>query len=365
MLNTNSKQKYFYEINFMRAFIILTIVFGHMLSSIGYINLIQKNPNDFGVLAKMISQFITNNSALFVFVSGFLFYSIFYKRGFTYKSFMIGKSKKLLCPYFIFVILSSCECWLFKYFISHQPLYTTLGGLYSTTLVNHVLWYIPFIMLMFALSPLHVKFIETTKNRQIMFFLLCVIITLIVGRFNQNPIQQVLYYFSFYLWGLLCSIYYDKVYIIISKYSIYLILVYLLISYALSSNDIWHDLVKAWHHGNVGVYPLSLNAIIKYIECIWGIGIGMLIQFNLADRVKLIVEKIAKYSFSIYFLHNIMSNIVRQLFIDIKFVDISYTPWGMFACSIILTIIAVYICLIISEGVKKYFDKKSRYLIGA
>ena len=53
------------------------------------------------VLEDFRSAFIDDGSAFFVFISGFLFYSIFYKRGFDYKKFMISKIKKVFCPYFV------------------------------------------------------------------------------------------------------------------------------------------------------------------------------------------------------------------------------------------------------------------------
>ena len=57
------------------------------------------------VVNRAFDALVQGDTAFFVFISGFLFYKIFYKRGFEYKTFLKGKFFKVFLPWFIITTL--------------------------------------------------------------------------------------------------------------------------------------------------------------------------------------------------------------------------------------------------------------------
>jgi len=78
------------SINHFRAIAILAIVAGHCFY------LVDASFNTFP--ERVFCNLLTGGTVLFVFISGFLFHHIFYKR-YQFKKFMAGKFKKVLLPY--------------------------------------------------------------------------------------------------------------------------------------------------------------------------------------------------------------------------------------------------------------------------
>lgn len=86
-------QMYLNYINYFRGFAILMVVLGHFLYF-----------PESTVTEKLVKAVIKGGISPFVFISGFLFHHIFYRRGFDYKKFMKNKFKNVLLPYTIVVI---------------------------------------------------------------------------------------------------------------------------------------------------------------------------------------------------------------------------------------------------------------------
>ena len=155
-------------INYFRGFAILLVVLGHFLYF-----------PESTVTEKLIKAIIKGGTSPFVFISGFLFHHIFYRRGFDYKKFMKNKLKNVLLPYTIVVIpgliyaVHQHQLDLFIY-EKNKILYTLLYYLSGNALT--ATWYIPFAMLLFIASPIFIKFIELEDRRQrIIIFLLLII----------------------------------------------------------------------------------------------------------------------------------------------------------------------------------------------
>ena len=88
--------KFINSINHFRALSIILIVMGHLytLSGIKFDTAFEN----------ILGNIITGGTFNFVFVSGFLFNSVFYKR-FNYKFFIINKAKRVFLPYIILSFL--------------------------------------------------------------------------------------------------------------------------------------------------------------------------------------------------------------------------------------------------------------------
>ena len=72
-------------------------------------------------------------------------------------------------------------------------------------------WYIPFIMVMFTVSPIFVNFIKLSDKYKIILFIVFAIVSFFIGRRNFNPFLSTIFWMSFYMLGILTAINYDKI----------------------------------------------------------------------------------------------------------------------------------------------------------
>ena len=195
--------------NHFRAITILIIVAGHSYSIAGL------NINSFS--EKVIENLITGGTSLFVFISGFLFHHVFCQR-FQYKAFIKIKVKNVLIPYLILgsfpvvILVMKISAKYNGYFLPTgtgllaEYIIPTLKY-YSTGRFLTAYWYIPFIMILFLLSPFHLKYINYKKSSQLILIGIFSLISTLMHRplFNINVFQSVLYFMPVYLIGITCS----------------------------------------------------------------------------------------------------------------------------------------------------------------
>ena len=202
--------------NQFRAIAILIIVAGHCFNLVGI--------SSDSLLNATLINLISGSTALFVFISGFLFHYVFYKK-YEYRNFVSKKIFNVLIPYFL---LGFVPLLLHVSERMDQSLLETISnpGLIIENLVapivrNYVTgrfltayWYIPFIMTTFLLSPLHIKFIRINWSAQLFIVgvLSCIAIFMHRPMWNVNVLQSVVYYAPIYLIGIMASIYKDVVY---------------------------------------------------------------------------------------------------------------------------------------------------------
>ena len=103
----NANKVYFDEINLFRGFCIFTIVWGHMVGMIWSFSKVYYQ-TEWEVFNRIYACLIQGNTTFFVFISGFLFYKVFYIRGFNYKKFILGKFKKVFMPWLIITTIFAC-----------------------------------------------------------------------------------------------------------------------------------------------------------------------------------------------------------------------------------------------------------------
>ena len=98
---------------------------------------------------------VWNGTALFVFISGFLFYHIFYQRGFDYPKFMKQKFRNVFCPYCV-TVLGLFLMRILSQISMHKSTWLAdpLGLIYKHCMFYSSLWYIPFVMVLFLASPI-------------------------------------------------------------------------------------------------------------------------------------------------------------------------------------------------------------------
>ncbi len=197
-------------VNYFRATAIIFIVAGHcfFISDFSF-------SSDF---VNILVSILMGGSSFFVFISGFLFYHVFYKN-FNFYKFTHKKVKFVLYPY---LIMSFPQVIFYIFFGNNiQPYFRPIGDgivnlyiipflkYYFTGFGIYSYWYVPFVMLIFLMSPIFISFIRLKLNAKLfIIFPLLLISTLIhrpVGNSAYGVIQSVIYFLPIYLIGIISS----------------------------------------------------------------------------------------------------------------------------------------------------------------
>ncbi len=196
------------SLHYFRAIAILLIVAGHSYA-FWYVDTLGE---------KILANLITGGSALFVFISGFLFHHL-NARQFAYARFIGQKIKYVLVPY---LILSVAGLLLFTAYPGTDPSSPALAASwvagwteYLALAARHLwtgelftaYWYVPFIMIIFFLAPLFVWQTTLSRGTQLAIFVSFLGLALLARRptGNFSPVHSVIYYLPAYLAGIMCS----------------------------------------------------------------------------------------------------------------------------------------------------------------
>lgn len=351
-----------------RGIAIIAIVAGHMY---GY----GFSSND--AITSMISNVITGGTALFVFISGFMFHYLFYKR-YDYKKFMKNKILNVGVPYFI---LASCA--IFLLFITSKGYFNPInlmenadnayqnGNLFSPSDSSFMVavkyyatgrfltayWYIPFALILFATAPLHIKFIRLSVNVKVLIVLLLSLIAVFVHRpvAGTNPLHSLVFYTPVYLMGILISMYSLEVKRALKGKGLALLIGVIVLSVIEYLTG---------HQGNYAKPFFEYNGIdIMFLQKIFLI----LYIYNFVESYDFnfkVLNVISDTSFAIFFMHPWVMILVSKL----------YKVTGLLpeegSNNIIIYIFSTALVLLISVSIallgKKVFSgsKNTRYLIG-
>lgn len=334
------------SIEYFRAFAIIFIVAGHFFS-IG-------NVNTTGLFEQAIQNVIYGGTTLFVFISGFLFHHVFYTN-FSYRLFLKKKIKVIVLPYIVFSLIPIAYYTL-KNINSHLYFdidffnYAALSVKYLVTGSGlQIYWYIPFIMLVFLLSPLFIIFIRVTFLWKLLLIIALLINACLMHRplLNYNVFQSLLYFTPVFLIGITASIYKNKIYNSLNNKAYYLVgLVFLL------------ALLQA-HFGSVGSYhkaPFEYNGLdLMLIQKITLSFFLMAWLHKFEHTQNKLLGTIAATSFTIYFMHALLLWVISSVSFKLS------GTWGLY---ILLVAAVIAVCVFSALVIKKIMPKYSRYLIG-
>ncbi len=351
------------SINYFRAISILFIVAGHCI----YIA-------DFSfdtVFRNALFSFINGGTSFFVFISGFLFHHIFYKN-FNFKKFYKKKLKNVFLPYLFMSIIPILFYVIIQEPDKKDPLSYLLPhgeGLLQQYIVPilkylatgaHITayWYIPFIMIVFLMSPLHVKFIEVHIKKQVLITLLLLIVAMLIHRNDTGRpaifvFQSVFYFMPVYLFGIICSEKKEFIYAKFSNYKYHILTIgILLVILQTALGSVGNN------YKNPFVYQgIDLMIVHKMVFSVF----FMLWLHNFESKKNKFLTLIASCSFGIYFIHGIFIILVGKVkemfnfsFSDNSFITYFLVSLGIFFLSLFSTMV-----------IKKIFPKHSRYLIGS
>lgn len=312
---------------------------------------------------KVIANLITGGSSLFVFISGFFFHYRFYPK-FNFGLFMRKKISNVFLPYLILSTLSfiCLDLLLNGYnpeYFGHidGPIDCVIKYLKFIWSGRELIayWYIPFIMIMFFLSPIFIKFIKLSKYIQLVIFSLLLIISMLVHRptFCLNPIHSVIYFLPLYLLGIIFSINRDKIMNSIVSNTIFLGVITILLSLlqvvtTYRYNNYFKDSIFTF----AGFDVIILQKIVMIFFFL-----SLLSKFETKNFF--VLKYIASISFSIFFIHSW----VLWFFRYFSLLDyISFLPGPLIVVT--STIANIFICIIIANIFKLILGKSSRFIIG-
>lgn len=339
------KREFDTSIHYFRAITILIIVFGHFelwgRSDIVY---------------SSVLNLVKGGTALFVFISGYLFTYI-YSAHWNYVDFIKRKILNVLVPYLIISTL---------FFVCTRAMdFTTTGRLQNSLIpaYMHMLvfgkaaicfWYIPFIMMVFLMAPLHRLFFRARPVCQISLLVVLFTVSALIHRppGNNNLFQALLYFTPFYLAGGMWGRNKQFVTARWRKYS----LLFLLAACGLA-------FIQAAVFARTGNYAkpvFTWNGIdLMVLQKILLIVFFMLILSRRRGSPAFLPDLIAKTSFTVFFLHMFVGTFILDrlpLLRDMQ--GFSWHFWLLFPCIVTL------LCILAALAVRKLLKTRSKYVAG-
>jgi hypothetical protein len=210
-------------------------------------------------------------------------------------------------------------------------------------------WYIPFIILMFTLSPLHVAFIRLGERRQMAIIAMLFVLSLFIHRpaFNLNPLHSLLYFMPVYLLGIWCAAHRSAIYDALRGKEAFLLLAVILLALLQTllgrTGNYFKDLLI---YDGVDLMLIQ-KTIMSLFFMVW------LHRFEHANHV--VLSTLANTSFSIFFLHGYVIWLVERFSFVVAMPDLTY---------VLLSMLVVAICAVIALVSKRLLHGYSRYVTG-
>ncbi len=347
------------SINYFRGIAILLIVAGHSYTLAGFAPL---NPFE-----RTAANLLTGGTALFVFISGFMFHHVFSKK-FNYRKFMVKKLQNVVLPYLFLSIYPIWDILKYERFsrtlgVSNARdalLFYPFTGLHLTAY-----WYIPFAVVLFLASPIFLKLINS-RYKEILI-VGGITLSALIHRplYNINVLQSFLYFSPVYLMGMWASINKERIYEkLMNREWVFLTIAILLAlfqgefaSYSpLKGIVAFPQAVERGYVGNfhkdIFVYNgIDLMILQKVSLCFF----FMIFLRRFEERSIPFLDFTAKYSFSIFFLH---------CYLILWGERIGGLAKGNIVTLLFITLGISLISAVIAAAIKKAIPRYSRRFIG-
>lgn len=354
-------------INVFRGLAILLIVAGHTMQ-LG-------NPGT--ILNTTAFEVLTGGTVLFIFISGFLFQHLSAK--YEYKNYLKKKWTNVILPYIITAIPGIILCFTMPMeygnpFEGLNP-FAQIGVFLTTGRVHNVpTWYIPMIVIFFLLADI---FIVLERKKILYKFLpVLLLITLFVPRMAIEPefltgmsyfekyieyikyiLNGFIHFASFYVLGMYFSANKEKINLCY-KYRWCLIWAMIIVSMV----DIFLNYKYSITNGSISKMFLTL------------IVLGYLKHYDnqIQERVRLnnTLDFIAKYSFSLFFIHWYVFFLFNEIFKTAKVLPVN--GFSQFISSLLLvgvrftvvTCVSLFILYLLKHLLQKFRIENTRTIIG-
>jgi peptidoglycan/LPS O-acetylase OafA/YrhL len=341
--NTAPEASFLPSLEAFRAIAIICVVAGHAISSTGWVI---DSP-----IEKFIANIILGGTNLFVFISGYLFHHVFRNR-YTFKDFMLQKAQRVLVPY---LFLSALPILMA---VKNDHSSGILGAIRSY--IGHLgigdvwicYWYVPFVMAMFALSPIHRWFAGLPAKVQLTSVSLMLALASVIQRpINNIGIPQLIIYFTpVYLTGIVASVHRQRLMAFLSRHHVKLLVVALGLA---ALQAVLHVNTGSYHKPWGTISNIDLQLIQKIILCGW-----LLYALQWFDRREnKAISLLAASSFAVFFLHPYVLDIWLRTWKHHAFLS------GGVALPVAVSII-LGTSILCALAIRKVAGKRSRYLIG-
>ena len=311
------------------------------------------------------ANLITGGTTFFVFISGYMFQHVFCAR-FSYGRFMLGKCRTVLIPY---VVISIPFILWFLHSAPPQGVanYATFAGwtpasdagvqlaaalkLFLTGKFNIAAWYIPFVMILFAMSPFHKWFAGQNRMAQIAIVAAWFVLALLMHRppGNLNPVQSVVYFSPVYLIGILCAQNKETLLRWMEGKEWQALLAVAVVNAVQ---------VGLGRQGNYHSSLLSYDGIDLMLLQKTLLTIALFCLFERRVHISPpLVSLVSASSFALFFLHPAFLVVLPQL----GYVPLLGGGWGDL---VLVTALVCVVCLALALGMKQLCGPRSRYLLG-
>jgi probable poly-beta-1,6-N-acetyl-D-glucosamine export protein len=326
-------------ITYFRAAAILLIVAGHSYGVSG----IRLDTN----LDDTLSVLIKGATALFVFISGFLFDYVYSTR-YRYRSFLVDRVKRLLVPYCLLTLLAGM---MFSNWSGSGPTVEQLVRVLALGDAFQAYWYIPFILVMFAFAPLHRVFMSLGTPHQVAIIAALAILAGVVQRplGNDNAFQSVVFYLPIYLSGLFLSLHREVLLRPLRKHGLLLLLVAVLLAVIQAHGGQSDNLQKPF-------FVLDGFELMGFQKIILSFALVGLFSM-LPSPPGHVVRIVADTSFAIFFLHPFVLKSIEGA----GLFRLTLFPW----IDLVIAVAAIVaLCVLIALAMRALLKSNSKYLIG-
>ncbi|MEM7757697.1 MAG: acyltransferase [Cyanobacteria bacterium P01_A01_bin.40] len=360
------KSKFLNSINYFRGIAIIIIVMTHSYG-IAHWNIHHNS----SIFERFFYSLNLNGSVFFVFISGYLYHHIFYPR-FNYNIFLLKKVKFVLLPYLfcstlpiMYTVFDLHHEWIFNIVfdsggrdflpntIQDRPSLAIIWFLVTGRAV-YAYWFIPMVMILFAISPAINYLIKSPYLPQII--LLMVTISMVIHRpvHNMNPLQALIYFLPIYLLGNYASINRQRILAFLKQKTVKIYLICLSILLGLVQVIIF-DISGNFSKNFLAITVPDVNLIQKILLCFLLISV---LEIWESTEIKSL-KKTAETSFAIYFIHPFLIRPLTRLSRNLGF-----EFQGNILTLLIATMLMILLSIAIAQIIKLVFQKNSRYLIG-
>lgn len=342
------------EFDYLRGLAIVLIVLGHSVT------------NTNAGFPVWLENILRGGTGVFVFISGFFFHHVFAER-FNYRRFMTKKVKNVLIPFLSVSVFAIIVKW-FEFTLvgeaSFREAFIECGKLLQQGFILFPHWYIPFIMVTFLCSGLHLRYLNLPLFSKLSLLVMFSLVSIFIHRpeGNDNVLQSLVYFTPFYLFGMLYSQYLDWMK---THYRRFLVAALIMVITALYLQTYALVHIGGFHKEAFEWGGIDLQFIQKMGWCVLFIG---LCTNCIGAKLGKHLAMIASISFAIFFLHPLLGMMwgnTKYILLNAGYIEPHTTVVYSLVSSVCLFIFQFYGSVWLIGKLKRAFGSKSRLLIGA
>jgi surface polysaccharide O-acyltransferase-like enzyme len=346
-LRRDAKKPFLQHIHYFRGFAIINIVMIHMLFPYWGEHVALFNNARIGV-----ELVFADSTIYFILIAGFLFSYLAHK--IRIKAYYKVKFKNVILPYIIITFMVT----LFKsrHELADLNVLAFLNSLLENILLGKALipfWYIPFIAIVFLMSPFFLMISDKTFKK-------ITIVAIFLPLLGSRPtidltVWHFFYYVPVYMLGILIARNYTEILAKVMRYKVWLyaaiVVSSLLLLYNLQIPEETYFMQRNVYYGLFYIQKISISFLL----------LNFLQRFD-SKKINWL-DYLAVYSFSIYFLHSIVQYPVQKIMYMAPlrpYIDMAPVLY-IFLVAIVILVVTLLACIVLNRILGKY----SRMLIGA